>query len=58
MDKELKDSNSAAVPAAANKKRKAGYQKPKLERFGRVVDHTCGFSLPALESGDPQNRHN
>ena len=45
----------ADSPAERNKE-KAGYQKPRLERFGRVVDHTAGLSHPALESGDPQNR--
>ena len=46
-----------ATQAAPEHKKKTAYQKPKLERFGSVVDLTGGLSLPALESGDPQNRH-
>ena len=52
-----KPEGASAVKVAPENKKKTAYQKPKLERFGSVVDFTGGLSLPALESGDEQNRH-
>jgi hypothetical protein len=57
MSETMKETKSDAESPVEIGKEKAEYRKPTLERFGRVVDHTAGLSLPALESGDPQNRH-
>jgi hypothetical protein len=57
MESKLKAPESVADRSTEKKKRKVAYQKPAFERIGRLVDHTGGLSLPALESGDPNNRH-
>jgi hypothetical protein len=57
MDKHLNKKPDAAVGSPAGRNERSVYKKPKLERLGRVVDFTGGLSLPALESGDPENRH-
>jgi hypothetical protein len=57
MESKLKAQKPVADSSTEKKKGKVAYQKPAFERIGRLVDHTGGLSLPALESGDPQNRH-
>jgi hypothetical protein len=57
MNENMKETKSDADSQVYSGKEKAEYLKPTLEWLGRVVDNTAGLSLPALESGDPQNRH-
>jgi hypothetical protein len=57
MNKKMNETKSEVESQVDSGKEKAAYRKPTLQNLGRVVDRTAGLSLPALESGDPQNRH-
>jgi hypothetical protein len=57
MDKKIEGLGAATETVQETGNGKAVYRKPSIECLGRLVDFTGGLSQPALESGDPQNRH-